>query len=221
MWTPECKRLVFGGLGAGQRIGHPKPNGHNNQQRSELDMSSFFWWSIGTVGFCCEFFTHDFGAELVWLLYFYWSGPSMRSLHRYLRVTETSTTFNCETAAQLAAHWTATTNLQSFKILFVHRSLRCKIMEVLFWKTYLWMQQLLLDTLKYKDCNFEFRHFFVNFGHSCATLAPCTKSTIAFRFDHSIVRRSELGNLKVLRSTWWRFRNGSVWKIWKISYPTP
>ena len=25
MWTPECKRLIFGGLGGGRRIGSPKP----------------------------------------------------------------------------------------------------------------------------------------------------------------------------------------------------
>ena len=36
------------GLGAGQRIADPKPNGHNYEQRCELDMPSFLmehWYS--------------------------------------------------------------------------------------------------------------------------------------------------------------------------------
>ena len=41
MWTPECKRLVFDRLGAGQRIANPKPHGHNYEQRCKLDMPSF------------------------------------------------------------------------------------------------------------------------------------------------------------------------------------
>ena len=39
------------------------------------------------------------------------------------------------------------TNLQSFKTLVAHRSLRCKIMEVALWKTYLWMQQFRVSPL--------------------------------------------------------------------------
>ena len=88
----------------------------------------------------------------------------MCSLHRCLHVTETSTTLDDETDAQLDAE----TNRQNFKTLFAHRSLRLKIMEISRWKTYLWTQQLLLDTLKYEHCNFELRHFFVNFGHDGA-----------------------------------------------------
>ena len=52
------------------------------------------------------------------------------------------------------------TNLQNFKTLFAHRSLRLKIMEISLWKIYLWTQQLLLDTRKYEHCNFVLRHFF-------------------------------------------------------------
>ena len=33
MWTLECKRLVFGRLGAGKGIANPKPHGHNYDQR--------------------------------------------------------------------------------------------------------------------------------------------------------------------------------------------
>ena len=57
------------------------------------------------------------------------------------------------------------------------------------------------------------RHFFVNFGHNGAmhqiNINQQCRKELSLQI-RSLHRRSELGNLKVLRSTWWRFRNGNV-----------
>ncbi len=122
--------------------------------------------------------------------------------------------------------WTATTNLQSFKTLFAHRSLRSEIMEVSLRKTYLWMQQLLLDTLKYKDCNFEFRHFFANFGllRSQRPHAPNQQCRKELSLQIRSLHRKEVRTCKS-QSLTERLAEVSKWKCkknchWKMSLLT-
>lgn len=80
-------------------------------------------------------------------------------------------------------------------------------MEISLWKTCLWTQQVLLNTFSYKHCKFEFRHFFVTFGHDGAMpQINNVGKNWAFRFGHSIAKRPEVGNLKVLPGTFSRFQ---------------
>ena len=192
MWTPECKGSVFGSFGAWS-LRAPKPNGHNHDQR----------WILST---------HDFGAELVWLFYFCWSGPSICSLHRYLHARETSTKFDDETDAQLDAETEQQRpTFRIFRLCGHIAQVGAKSRRHRLGKHICGHSKCCWTLSNTNICNFEFRHFFVNFSHTGAMRhINNVGRNWAFRFGPSIVKKSELGNLKILRSTWQTFRNGNA-----------